>query len=219
MKTPLTKERLQNHITYSSWKYILLAVVAIFGWNLVYSVTAYQPPEEKKIILGLYTYADETDLNLYMESIRQELLPDMEEMNAQVIMPDEAYGAMILSTRIAARECDIYLLPRDSFQVYASQGAFMPLEEVLPGLIADLGAAGISLSRGNRSNDELGEKHQYGIPCADLPGIMPLLLADTRDMYLSVFFDTENNENVLTFFDRFVRDMMIDPATVAAPAQ
>ena len=35
MKTPLTKERLQNHITYSSWKYILLAVVAIFGWNLV----------------------------------------------------------------------------------------------------------------------------------------------------------------------------------------
>ena len=69
MKTPLTKERLQNHITYSSWKYILLAVVAIFGWNLVYSVTAYQPPEEKKIILGLYTYADETDLNLYMENI------------------------------------------------------------------------------------------------------------------------------------------------------
>ena len=216
MKTPLTKEKLQNHITYSSWKYILLAVIAIFGWNLVYSVTAYQPPEEKKIIFGLYTYADETDLNLYMESIRQELLSDMEEMNAQVIMPDEAYGAMILSTRIAARECDIYLLPRDYFQAYASQGAFMPLEEVLPDLIADLEAAGISLSRGNRNNDELGEKHQYGIPCADLPGIMPLLLADIRDMYLCVFFDTENDDNVLKFFDRFVQDMMVAPETATA---
>ena len=34
MKTPITKEKIQNHLHYSSWKYILLAVVAIFGWNL-----------------------------------------------------------------------------------------------------------------------------------------------------------------------------------------
>jgi len=45
MKTPITKAKLQNHFTYSLWKYALLAVVAIFGWNIVYSMTAYQPPE------------------------------------------------------------------------------------------------------------------------------------------------------------------------------
>lgn len=216
MKTPITKEKLQNHITYSLWKYVLLALLAIFGWNIVYSVTAYQAPEEKKIIFGMYSYGDDTDINAYMEQVRQELLPDMEEMMASLITPDPTYGAMILSTRIVARECDIYLLPREQFQAYAAQGAFMPLEEALPELIADLEAAGISLSRGNRSNDELGEKHQYGIPCADLPGIMPLLLTDTSDMYLCVFFDTENNDNVLKFFDRFVRDMMVAPETAAA---
>ena len=219
MKTPITREKIQNHFGYSLWKYALLVVVAIFGWNIVYSVTEYRPPEEKKIIFGLYSYADETGLNAYMEEIRQELLPDMEEMVANIIMPDQAYGDMILSTRIAARDCDIYLLPRAQFQAYAAQGAFMPLDEVLPELVADLSAAGISLSRGNRTHEELGEKHQYGIPCADLPAIMPLLLADTRDMYLCVFFETENNENVLTFFDRFVRDMMIEPAPVETPAQ
>ena len=138
MKTPVTREKLKNHLTYASWKYALLGIVAIFGWNLIYSVTQYQPPEEKKVILGVYAFADEIGINGYMEQVRQADMPDMEEMSASIIMPDEMYGDMILSTRIAARECDLYLLPRTQFQNYAAQGAFMPLDVVLPGLIAEL---------------------------------------------------------------------------------
>ena len=220
MKTPLTKERLRTHFSYSLWKYALLAVLAIFGWNILYSVTQPQVPEEKKIIVGVYApYAAEENLNAYMENVRSELMPDMEEMLASIMMADDMYGDMILSTRIVARECDIYVLPRTQFQSYAAQGAFMPLEEVLPDLIADLETAGISLSRGNRVNNELGgEKHQYAIPCADLPGIMPLLQCDTRDMYLAIFADTGNDENVVKFFDQFVRDMMAEPVIVTQEA-
>ena len=47
MKTPITQEKIKNHLTYASWKYALLIIVAIFGWNLIYSVTQSQPPEEK----------------------------------------------------------------------------------------------------------------------------------------------------------------------------
>lgn len=211
MKTPLTREKIQHHLTYSSWKYILLVVLAVFGWNIVYSATKYQPPEEKKVVMGIFAYGDEVNIAPYTERIRTEYMPDMEEITAQFIMPDETYGDMILTARIAARECDIYVLPRTQFQNYAAQGAFMPLEELLPDLIADLEAAGISLSRGLRTNDELGEKHQYGIPLTDLPGVMSMLMCDTRDMYIGVFFDTGNDENVLKFFDRFIRDMMIEP--------
>ncbi len=218
MKTPVTREKLQNHLTYSLWKYALLAIIAVLGWSIIYDITEPQTPEEKKVVIGSYSYADLTDLNAYMESVRLEQMPDMEEMTASMIAPDEMYGAMILSTRIAARECDIYLLSRDQFQAYAAQGAFMPLEEVLPGLVKDLEAAGMSLSRGYRANDESGgEKHQYGIPCADLPGLRQLLHVDTNDMYLSIFFETENDENVIRFFDLFVRGMMNEP--VALPAE
>lgn len=214
MKTPVTKEKIQNHFSYSLWKYALLAVLAILGWNIIYSVTQPQVPDEKKIIVGVYApYAEDTSLNVYMENVRTELMPDMEEMLVNIIMADEMYGDMILSTRIAARDCDIYILPRAQFQSYAAQGAFMPLEEVLPDLVADLETAGVSLSRGNRANDELGEKHQYAIPCADLPGISPMLQWDTSDMYLCIFFETGNNENVVKFFDQFVRDMMVEPVT------
>lgn len=219
MKTPITKAKLQNHFTYSLWKYALLAVVAIFGWNIVYSMTAYQPPDEKKVILGVFSYGDETNINAYMEQVRLELMPDMEDVSAMYIMPDEAYGDMILSTRIAARECDMYALPRTQFQNYAAQGAYMPLDEVLPDLIADLQAAGVSLSRGYRTNEESGEKHQYAIPCADLPGMLPMLQCDTSDMYIGIFFATGNDDNVIKFFDQFIRDMMVEPVKVESSAE
>jgi hypothetical protein len=227
MKTPLTKEKLQNHLSYSLWKYALLIIVAIFGWNLIFSVTEHQAPEEKKVVTGVYSYGDHTLLATYMEMIRQEYMPDMEEMTCEFVMPDEAYGAMILSTRVAAREFDIYILPRAEFQNYAAQGAFMPLEKVLPGLVTELERLGISLSRGNRAleiavkNDEkpekamaAGEKHQFGIPCADLPGMSAMFQCDTSDMYLCVFYETYNDENVLKFFERFVRDMLEKPKVV-----
>lgn len=219
MKTPITKAKIQNHFTYSLWKYALLAVLAIFGWNIIYSVTAYRPPEEKKVVMGVYSYGSDDNIAAYMEQVRLDLLPDMEEVSAQYIMPDETYGDMILTTRIAARDCDIYVLPRSQFQSYAAQGAYMALDEVLPDLIADLEAAGVSLSRGYRTNDETGEKHQYAIPCADLPGMTPMLQCDTSDMYIGVFFATGNDQNVLKFFDRFVRDMMVEPVVQEIPAE
>ena len=218
MHTPITKERLQNHIHYSWWKYAILLVVGIFGWNLLFSITAPRAPEEKKIILGVYSYGVDGNINAYMEQFRLEQLPAMEEMEAMYIMPDQTYGDMILTTRIAARDCDIYVLPRPQFQNYAAQGAFMPLEEVLPGLIADLEAAGVSLSRGFRTNDETDEKHQYGIPLAGLPGIQQMLQCDTSDMYIGIFFETGNDANVLIFFEQFIRDMLLQPQAVELPA-
>lgn len=219
MKTPVTKEKLRNHLTYSLWKYAVLAAVAIFGWNIIYSITAYRVPDEKKIVVGVYSYGSDINLNAYMEQVRQDLLPEMEAMEAMYIMPDETYGAMILTTRVAARDCDIYVLPRTEFQNYAAQGAYMALDEVLPDLIDDLTEAGVSLSRGSRTNEETGEKHQYAIPCASLPGMQSMLQCDTSDMYIGVFFATGNDENVLTFFEQFIRDMMIEPVIEELPAE
>ena len=214
MKTPITKEKIQNHLHYSSWKYILLAVVAIFGWNLIYTSTAPQIPEDKKVVMGIYAYGEQENIDGYMEQTRLTLLPEMLELSSQYITPDEMYGDMILSTRFAAHECDIYILPRAQFQSYAVQAAFMPLEEVLPDLVADLEAAGVSLSRGYRTAEETGEKHQYGIPCASMTALQSMLLCDMSDMYLGVLFETENNENVLKFTEYFIRDMLAQSGIV-----
>lgn len=219
MKTPLTKEKIQHHFTYSLWKYALLAVIAVFGWNIVFSVTAYRVPEEKKVTVGVYAYGDESLLTTYMETIRLESMSDMEELSCAFIMPDESYGDMILSTRVAARDYDIYILPRTQFQSYAAQGAFMKLDEVVPDLLAELEAAGVSLSRGSRSLEDGTEKHQYAIPCADLPSMDAMLQTDTSDMYVCIFYETGNDDNAIKFFEQFLRDMLEEPVQVELPAE
>lgn len=95
MKTPVTHERLQNHLTYSWWKYVLMMVLVIFFWSILFTTTRYRPPEEKKVIVGVYGAGNQTALDAYMEDVRQLLLPDMEEMNTQFIMSDFLYPAAL----------------------------------------------------------------------------------------------------------------------------
>lgn len=221
MKTPVTRKGLHDHFTYSWWKYILLCVLAFMTWSIFYATTAYQPPEEKKVILGVYGVGAEENITAYMQQVQSIHLPEMEAVEQMYILPDQQYGDMILMTRVAGNECDVYVLPTQQFQSWANQGACQPLEIVLPGLIDDLTSAEISLSRGRRQNEALGEKHIYGIPCRDLPGADHLLGMNTDDMYICVFHNTGNDENVLRFLDIFVHDLMNEPPatpTDLAPA-
>ncbi len=219
MKTPVTKKRLTDHFTYAWWKYALLIILSFTGWNLIYSMTQPRVPEEKKIIVGMYGVGTGYNLDDYMLEVQRIHLPEMEDVSPMDIMPDETYGDMVLTTRVIANECDIYILPTAQFQNWANQGACQPLDEVLPELVADLEEAGISLSRGRRQHAETGEKHLYGIPLRDLPGTRNLLYADTTDLYLCVFHQTNNDENVLKFTDIFVHDMMNEPPTTPTDLQ
>lgn len=219
MKTPVTEKRLKDHIAYSWWKYALLILLSVFGWNLIFSMTQPRVPEDKKIIVGLYGSGTNYNLDDYMLEVQRIHLPEMEKVEPMDILPDTTYGDMILTTRMAANECDIYILPTTQFQSWASQGAFQPLEEVLPELVADLEEAGISLSRGRRQNADTAEKHVYGIPLRDLPGAQDLLWTDVTDLYLCVYYSTGNDDTVLEFTDIFVRDMLNEPPTTPTDLQ
>lgn len=222
MKTPVRQKQLKDHFTYAWWKYGLLVLLAVFGWSIIYTMTTAPVAEEKKVVVGVYSPGSEKNLAQYMQDVNLIHMPDMEQMTPMYILPDAAHGSMILLTRMAARDCDIYVLPGEEFQSWAAQGAFAELDLELPGLIADLEAAEISLSRGRRQNEATGEKHIYGIPCRDLPGALDVLYTDTSNMYICVFKQNENPDNVLKFMDIFVRDLLNPPPatpTDLAPAQ
>lgn len=212
MKTPLTAQRFRNHLTYSWWKYLLLCVVAIFGWNLLFAVTRYQAPEEKQVIMNIYVYADQEALDAYMAQVNAEQMPDMEEMHTYYSTPGDQYSEMVFSTHIAVGEGDVFLLNRDFFQRYASAGSFLPLEN--EPMIALLEEAGISLSQGWRAVADTGERHLYGIPCVNLPGIAAYVL-DPTDCYLVVSITNGNDENVLQFLNIFIADMLKEPEPTA----
>lgn len=208
MKTPITWKGIRNHLTYAWWKYALLVVLSVFGWNLVYTTTAYRPPNEKKVDMYVFGSGEQELLDVYMENVRQTKMSDMEQMSSVFLVLDDTYTPMQLMTYIAAGEGNLYMLPKDYFQNYAGQGAFMPLEEI-PGLVETLEAAGVSLDRGWRTNTETGEKHLYGIPMASFAGFSQYSYG-YDEHYLSITITNGNDENSVKFLQIFLEDML-DP--------
>lgn len=207
MKTPVNGKTLRRHLTYSWWKYALVIIIGALAVNLLYTVTAYRSPAEKKIDVYIYGYGDEKGINAYMNEIRLTKMSDMEEMNALLLTMDESYGAMQLSTYIAAAEGDVYILPRDEFVSFAVNGAWIPLEDY-PEITTHFTERDISLQSGWRRESESGESHLYGIPVSKLPGLSKYLYVENG--YICVLVTNGNDENVVKFLSILCEDMIED---------
>ena len=131
-------------------------------------------------------------------------LPEQEEINAYTILMDDNYGAMQLTTYLAAGEGDIYLLPREEFLNISASGALVALEtqEELMNLFTE---KGLDLRRGWRTLQDSSETHLFGIPAAFLPDLSNFCLAE--DGFLCVLVNGGNAENTLKFLRILCDDM------------
>lgn len=205
MKTPLNATTLRSHLTYNWWKYVLVVILAWFGVDLLYTVTAYRTPPELKVDFYVYGYTNETAMDEYMESVRVNEMADMEEMNCLTIVTDQTYGPMQLMTYVAAGEGSLYLLPREQFLSMAAQQGLLPMEDDEE-LMAIFNEAGISLQSGWRTVTETGETHLFGIPQDKLPGLTQMAYA--QDGYVVLNVTSRNEENARKFLRILCRDMI-----------
>lgn len=208
IKTPLQKDRIRTHFTYGIWKYALLVVAAIFGWNLIYTTTAYRPPDELKVEFYVVSgSANRESLEAEMAVIHQEVLPDMEQVSVVTMMGGEDPNAVMqLSVYVMAGDGDVYLLPYSDFYNYAKQGAFMPLDEYVES--GALNIEDLDVSRGYQTieiEDVDNESHLYGIPTKDLNGFIDNYFIDSRDMVLCILYRNGNDENSVKFMDYMVQ--------------
>lgn len=214
MKTPLTLARLRHHLAYSWWKYVLLAAIALLGWNIIYTTTAYRPPQEKIVDIYVYGYGDQNALDAYLDAIRADEMSDMEEMRSIYVAPDETYGPMILMAHVAAGEGDLYLFDKSSYQSYASQSVFVPLDD-LPQVAAFEETHKTALERAVRRSEETGERHLYGLPLSCAPGFSQYVNGPLSDWYLCVAANGGNLDNAFKLFDIMLRDLTEAPAAAA----
>lgn len=212
MKTPVNKETLRQHMHYSGWKYFAVIAAVIFVWNLVYTMTAYRPPAEKRADFYIYSGAgDQEALNVYLAGVRENEMADMEAMDCVVLTNDPTYGIMQLTTYIAAGEGDVYLLPAENYQSYASSGGLLPLEEE-EAVTSVIEALGVNVDKGWRTESETRERHLYGIPANCLTGLNEYGVP-VRDSYLCVTLNNGNDENSVKLLGILVRDMYRAPAS------
>ncbi len=212
IKTPLDSKRIKNHFAYGYWKYLILIVAAVFGWNLIYQTTEYRPPDEKRIDFYVASNTMDSDaMKAWLLEAQQQAFPDMELLEAYTVMAgaEDPYAQMQLSTFIMAGEGDVYLLDAERFKSYASQGAMVPLENY----VADgsLNVEGLNVARGYVTVADTGERHLLGIPTDSLFGLINHFGIDCRGAVLCVMVRSGNEQNAVKFVDYLIQNMQ-EPA-------
>lgn len=218
LSTPLTRKRIQDHFRYHIWKYVLVAALSFFGWNMYYIQTEYRPPEDKRIDLYVQSALITSEqLDARLKVIWDKYVPDMETVENVIMLPsgqDNYLSDIQLMTYLAAGQGDIYILSGKDFKKFASQGAFLPMEDLVEN--GTLHINGIDVSSGyvtyresQEENDEtvvVTESHLYGIPAAGITGLSDVLGINTSNLFISVTHANNNDANVFAFLDGLIRE-------------
>ncbi|MHC1786183.1 MAG: hypothetical protein AB9880_03920 [Christensenellales bacterium] len=228
LDTRLDRRRLADHLHYNAWKYILIAVLSIFMWDLIYAFTAYRPPQDKRIDLYIQSASTSQEAcDAYFGAIASSAAPDVELVSTALLMgtaQNDMYAAQQLTTYLMANEGDLYFLTGADFKRFAAQGVFLELEGfTLDGTLdtqgIDLKSGYVAMQAFDEARDTMvpvSQQRLYGIPAASLFGFMNDLGIDNRDLYLCVTIFNQNEENVLRFLDALIQSVRAPQA--AAPA-
>lgn len=196
-KFPITRNRIRNHFQYFWWQYALLAGLAIFGWNLLFTTTRYRPPESLKVewyYEGPMTNATQQNADALLAELTPQLFPDMEEVTFTSVGMDDTYGAMQIMVWMAAGQGDLYMLTQDTFKSYATQGSMVDLQPYVDD--GTLNVEGITLTKGYVKEEETGQTHLYGIPAGQLKGLEQYEIFPEGTI-LSMLVAGGNEENTL----------------------
>ena len=171
----LTKKRLKNHFAYNWWKYALSAAISAMLVSVVFAVTEYRPPAEKKVELYV--------LNSYIETetFQQDFWPELQArkpeqealtvLNINLTDSSNIYAPMQFSTYVAAQQGDLFLISRDELLKITADGADEALVELTDYLESGaIDAQDIDLVKGTLDRGD-GTTAVYAIPADTLTGL------------------------------------------------
>lgn len=194
----ITKKRVHEHWAYSRWKYILLVIVCVVAWDLIYSMTEYRPPREKRV--HVYTMSSGANTELMTTNLTQpvmDALVETEEVKfyaIEISATNESYEAeMKFTTYIGAQEGDVFLMPTYKFYGFShgEDALFVPLDDYIASGVINVGD--IDLETGRDVGHD-GQEHVYGIPADSLYGLIEYNV-DPADMFLCIPLYSLNQDN------------------------
>lgn len=206
-KLPITRERIRHHFHYDWWQYLLLIVLAIFGWNMLFNMTHYRSPEHLKMewyYEGPMTLRTQELAEVLLDTAAAELFPEMEETTFSVVGTDETYGPMQIMVWMAAGEGDLYMLAKENFNRYGIDGAMVDLQPYVDD--GTLNVEGIDLTRGYLPNSETGELSLCGIPADSLARLMDYEIVP-EGTFLSALSTGGNVDNTIRLMSWLLENM------------
>jgi hypothetical protein len=202
----LSMEKIKTHFQYSWWKYALIVILGVLGWNLVHTVTRYQSPEHLKVEFYYcgFKAQSEKDINQLMDELHQTLLSDMEEVTfTEMVLDSDSYSEMTLFVRAVSGEGDVYLLDKNSYQ---RQGAGLMMDLTPYVESGEIQVGDIDLSGAYVKDPDTGMKELAGIPAASLTKFQEYGLYHDG-MYLCMPVSCENVPNAIKLINYFLAEM------------
>ena len=203
MKTgfPLSKNSIKTHFQYSWWKYLFVLILAIVIPTFVFSVRRYESPADKRLDFFM---VDASPSETYSEAFFRSIIDRTADVELETVTCEcqttDATGQVeqVIAIRLAfSREEDIVIMPRTFFTQYAQQGVFLPLDEA----DAELEAITTAEDRAKGTCSYDGSAHVYGIPLDRYTGMYDASAVIGTDLFISVFFDSGNQDNALKVFN------------------
>lgn len=161
-KIGIDPKKAANFFYYYKFHILIIVIAVLMVGFFVKDIVTRVEPELNVIVAGEF-YTQQTES--LAESMKSEL-SGVKEISLQLLylsdnsQSQQDYAVqMKFITLMAAGDIDIFVLDRNTFEKYASQGAFLPLDEnavdIRPELIKDKGYI-------IKDNDS-GEEHLFGI--------------------------------------------------------
>lgn len=210
-KTKLTRDSWKNHMHYSKYVYVIIALLAWFVVDMTYTMTEYRPPKERKVeiqLVGEYADAEPLkDVAAQALGVGQAFDETLEVVEFFPLMysgqEDDMYGAQKYMVMVAAQEGHIYFLNRPLMEQMVMQGGALSLDEYIESGVLDPGDADLSTVTYNAPDlyDEdgatLDERHVYALPLSELGTMLSLDTSyDIRDKYAIIMSYSPNPDTV-----------------------
>ncbi len=170
--TRMNKQKWTNHFQYNKWSYVLVLFLAYMVGDLLFTMTAYRPPNERKVeveLVGAYAdieaaagqiqvaleagqaYELARDQAAGIDTAAEDYEVPLQEvvfysLNYDPEADDETsyYGAQKYMVTLAAQEGDIFILSRDLMDSLVEQGTVLDLKPYIEAGIIDPGERDLS---------------------------------------------------------------------------
>ena len=220
--TKINWASLKNHWQYGKWIYAAIAVGVYFLGSMVFTMTEYRPPNDRKVefqLVGMMLDPGPADkIAQSLLPAAQEKDPTLEAIGAYNIMysgdaQTDMAGAQKFMVMLSAQEGAVYVLNRELMQQLVEQGVAMPLDPYIQSgtINADgLDLTDVTLPEPPLSEEEpaSGEKYIYALPCANLERFKQMDIGlDVSDKYMMLMAYCPNPDTAAYVMQAF-RDAM-----------
>jgi hypothetical protein len=231
-KTRFNKESLANHFHYGKWMYVLIIALSLFGMDLLFTVTEYHPPAERKVeiyLMGGVGDVDQLDdLAARALAYGQTIDPTLEEVSFLPLNytgEDDVYGPQKLMVLLAAREGNVYLVDRNYLEQFVEMGVSQPLDVyIAQGMLQPGDRDLTNVTYDEPALDEetppSGNKYIYALQAKPLQGLMqteePVYYPD--DKYVTVCSYAPNMDTTIQVLQFIMNELTAEAVPIAEAA-